>query len=445
MAVTSLWHIKGNLKDLIDYVENPNKTVPKGTEDFFNVFSYIKRPEATDHGAYVTAINCLKEIALQQMILTKKQYGKGDQYIAWHGYQSFKVGEVEPKIAHQIGLELAREMWGDRFQIIVTTHLDKAHIHNHFCFNSVSFRDGMKYNYSKSEMQKLRDCSDRLCREHQLSVIQQPRKAPARPVWLDEKAGKPTRYNIYRSDIQEALYCSNDTEHFERYLRQKGYEVDLTGQHWKLKLPRYQGFTRMDTLNSEWTPQKLTLEMIRTFHTLGNYSASVNLTPKAMPYSLWTAYQPHKHSSGIYRLYLYYCYQIGALPPKTTYRPTSPYLKESLRYLDKITAEVNYMASHKIETLEDLLSDRSKLQRELDSLIRIRGNLQNRIRRADPEQKAALREEKQTVTDQITGSRKQLKCNLGIEERSKKMQDNLDLAFDSKEQNRQKEKERGTR
>ena len=127
MATTSLWHIKGRLGDLIDYVENPEKTVPKGTEDFFNVFEYVRRPDKTTD-QYVDAINCRKEIALQQMILTKKQYGKNDKYIAWHGYQSFKVGEISPDVAHEIGMKLANEMWGDRFQVVVTTHLDKDHI-----------------------------------------------------------------------------------------------------------------------------------------------------------------------------------------------------------------------------------------------------------------------------------------------------------------------------
>ena len=131
MATTSLWHIKGRLSDLIAYVENPEKTVPKGTEDFFNVFSYIQNPQKTTDSSYVTAINCLKQTALQQMILTKQRYGKEDNYIAWHGYQSFKPGEVTPERCHEIGVKLAQEMWGDRFQVIVTTHLDKDHLHNH--------------------------------------------------------------------------------------------------------------------------------------------------------------------------------------------------------------------------------------------------------------------------------------------------------------------------
>ena len=115
MATTSLWHIKGRLKDLINYVENPEKTASKTPElqDLYNVFSYVQRPEATQEGEYVTAINCLKETALRQMILTKKRYGKTDGYIAWHGYQSFKPEEVTPQLAHEIGVKLAKEMWGD--------------------------------------------------------------------------------------------------------------------------------------------------------------------------------------------------------------------------------------------------------------------------------------------------------------------------------------------
>ena len=105
------------------------------------------------------------------MILTKKRYGKTDGYIAWHGYQSFKPEEVTPQLAHEIGVKLAKEMWGDRFEIIVTTHLDKEHIHCHFCFNSVSFRDGGKYNYSKTEQLRLREASDRLCRQYRAVIL----------------------------------------------------------------------------------------------------------------------------------------------------------------------------------------------------------------------------------------------------------------------------------
>ena len=439
MAATSLWHIKGNLGDLIAYVENPEKTIPKGTEDFFNVFSYIQNPQKTADGSFVTAINCLKQTALRQMILTKQRYGKEDKYIAWHGYQSFQPGEVTPERCHEIGVKLAQEMWGDKFQVIVTTHLDKGHLHNHFCFNSVSFRDGKTYNYSKSEQQRLRDTSDRLCREYDLSVIEHGRKAPSRPVWLDEQNGKPTRYNIYRADVREAVNGSRTVEMMEKYLRRKGYLTDFTGKHWKIRLPQYQHFTRLDTLDKRWTPENIR-HSLGAQASFGNKRPTVNFAPE-LPEEL-RVYVPFQPTTHIYRLFLYWEYQLGILPKGTTYQPTSPFLKEELRKLDEITAQVDYLAKNRIETLDDLLSARKTIQSELDTLTSQRIKLQNKIRRASPCEKEQLQAEKQAVTAQITVCRKKLKLNMGVEERSVKIQDTMDMVYTNEEQHRRMAQER---
>lgn len=429
MATTSLWHIEGRLKDLIDYVENPDKTVARtqDLQDFYNVFSYVQRPEATEQGEYVSAINCLKEIALQQMILTKKQYGKDDGYIAWHGYQGFKPGEVTPEQAHQIGLQVAKEMWGERFQIIVTTHLDKEHLHNHFCFNSVSFIDGGKYNYSKAELKRLRDVSDRICAERGLSVIKNPHKAPSRPVWLDEKSGKPTRYNVYREDVKEAINFSRRPYYMEDYLRRKGYITDFTGKHWKIRLPQYEHFTRLDTLDERWTPENIQRTM-GAYARYGNRRAEITYPPQ-MPNNLREWYKPFHKTSHIYRLYLHYCYLLGYLPKNTDYKPTSPYLKEDLRKLDELSEQVRYMGKYHIETIEDLYADRKNIEGSMERLIVTRTKLQNKIRRASPAEKETLREEKSKVTEQITTLRKQLKLNKGIEERLVKIQEKTDMLF----------------
>lgn len=429
MATTSLWHIKGRLKDLIDYVENPDKTnSPKDMKDFFQVFSYVRRSEATANGAYISAINCLKETALQQMVLTKKQYGKENQYIAWHGYQSFRPEEVTPEECHEIGLQLAHEMWGEKYQIIVTTHLDKGHLHNHFCFNSVSFLDGKKYNYSKSEQRRLRDVSDRLCRDYGLSVIDRPKKAPARPLYFDEKSGKPTRYNVYRKDIGDAIRCSNNVRTFEKYLLRKGYAVDLSGAHWKLKLPQYKHFTRMDTLDERFTPKGIQLEISGSYNRYGSTLATISY-PKEMPQEYRDWFQPFHRTTRIYRLYLYYCYMLGVLPKKTTYTPTSPHLKEDLRNLNEISAQVRYMSKNHIETLDDLYADRDENQSQMDKFIDYRKKLQNKIRRASPAEKERLRVEKAGVTAQITELRKRLKLNDGVEKRSVKIQDTMDRIY----------------
>ena len=429
MATTSLWHIEGRLKDLIDYVENPEKTRTDNPnlQPLWDVFSYVSRPEATEQGEYVSAINCLKEIALQQMILTKKQYGKDDGYIAWHGYQSFKPDEVTPEQAHEIGLQLAKEMWSDRFQIIVTTHLDKDHIHNHFCFNSVSFIDGGKYNYSKSELRKLREVSDRICAEHGLSVIENPHKAPSRQVWLDEKSGKPTRYNVYREDVREAINFSRRPFYMEEYLRRKGYITDFTGTHWKIRLPQYEHFTRLDTLDKRWTPENIQRTM-GAYASFGNRRATINY-PTQMPQDLRDWFKPFQKTNHIYKLYLHYCYLLGILPKNTDYKPTSPYLKEDLKKLDEFSEQVRYMGEYGIETFDDLYADREKLQSEMDKLIAYRTKLQNKIRRASPAEKETLRQEKSDVTGRITELRKQLKLNKGIEERSVKIQEKTDMLY----------------
>lgn len=439
MATTSLWHIKGRLKDLIDYVENPAKTVPKGTEDFFNVFSYIQNPQKTADGSFVTAINCLKQTALRQMILVKQRYGKEDKYIAWHGYQSFQPGEITPEVCHEIGVKLANEMWGDRFQIIVTTHLDKGHLHNHFCFNSVSFRDGKKYNYSKVEQHRLREVSDRLCREYGLSVIKNARKAPSRPVWQDEQSGKPTRYNIYREDVRDAINGSRTVDLMEKYLQRKGYLTDFTGKHWKMRLPQYQHFTRLDTLDERWTPENIrhNLGVLTTF---GNKRPVVNFAPE-LPEEL-RVYVPFQRTSHIYRLFLYWEYQLGILPKGTTYRPTSPFMKEELRKLDEISNQTVYMAKEKIETLDDLLLDREFLQDKMEEFTVQRRQLQNKIRRASPAERGKLREEKRLVTERITICRKRLKLNYGIEERSIKIQETMDLIYANEERNKQVKRDR---
>lgn len=142
MAVTSLWRVKGYIGKVLLYAENPNKTttpetIPVATElnkdTLEDVISYAAREEATNLRQLVSGIHCDVETARQDMMKTKLRFDKEGGTIAYHGYQSFKEGEVTPDVAHKIGVKLAQELWGDRFEVLVATHLDKAsHIHNHF-------------------------------------------------------------------------------------------------------------------------------------------------------------------------------------------------------------------------------------------------------------------------------------------------------------------------
>lgn len=131
-----------------------------------------------------------------------------------------------------------------------------------------------------------------------------------------------------------------------------------------------------------------------------------------------------------------YCYQLGILPKDTTYHPASPQLRADLRHLDDIDRQTRYLASHKIETVEELLADRSEKEAQLESLVDQRTKLQNKIRRASPEQKILLRKEKAEVTAQITALRKDIRDSKEIEQRSLEIQDTLDRAFEAEHTDR---------
>ena len=149
-----------------------------------------------------------------------------------------------------------------------------------------------------------------------------------------------------------------------------------------------------------------------------------------IPDWLRDVYQPKKRTTKIYRLYLYYCYQLGILPKGTSYRPASPQLRADLRRLDDIDRQTRFLAEHKIETLEELLENRSDKEQKLEVLLEQRTKLQNKIRRAVPEEKLNLRKEKAEVTAQITSLRKKIRDSKEIEQRSVEIQDTLDRAFE---------------
>ena len=133
MATTSLWKVEKRLDKVIRYTTNAEKTENKEWyKDLHNTIEYTKADFKTEKQLYVTGVNCEIDSALEDMIFTKKRFGKTKGILAYHGFQSFAEGEVTPEKAHEIGVKLAEELWGDKYEVIVSTHLNTNHIHNHF-------------------------------------------------------------------------------------------------------------------------------------------------------------------------------------------------------------------------------------------------------------------------------------------------------------------------
>lgn len=143
-------------------------------------------------------------------------------------------------------------------------------------------------------------------------MVEHPHKAPSRQVWLDEQVGKPTRYNIYRADVQKAIDCNATGKQVVQHLRKMGYIVDTRGANLKIRLPQYPHFTRLDTLNPRWTNKGL--EYLIYDRDISEFASPERPQVLEIPGWLKAAYQPRKRTTKIYRLYLYYCYQLGFCP-----------------------------------------------------------------------------------------------------------------------------------
>lgn len=221
MATTGFWPVKGRLKDVINYAENPDKTIERKylDDDLAAALNYVENSDKTDQTMYVSGINCPKKRAYEQMITTKRRFGKLGGNVAYHGYQSFQSGEVTPEEAHRIGIKTARRMWGNDYEIVVTTHLNTANLHNHIVVNSVSFRTGRKFENHISDHYKLREISDEICREYGKSVLENaPFYGGDKAYWV-RKSGRIPHKDMLQHDVDEALACTIKPFDFELYLR----------------------------------------------------------------------------------------------------------------------------------------------------------------------------------------------------------------------------------
>ena len=147
MAVTGFWPVYGNLKATLDYADNPDKTTPKECldKDLYSALRYAENDNKTDRQVFVGGINCSAQNAYTETIAVQRRFGMKGKVVAYHGIQSFKSDEVTPEEAFEIGKETARRMWGDRYQVLVTVHLNTDNLHCHFVVNPCSFKDGSKF------------------------------------------------------------------------------------------------------------------------------------------------------------------------------------------------------------------------------------------------------------------------------------------------------------
>lgn len=345
MATTSIWSIKNNLKQSINYIINPEKTINKdyGTSSY----SYLEI-ENTENNyknekvCYVSSMNCSERNPYEDMLFTKEEYGKANGILAFHGYQSFKEGEVTSDIAHEIGVKFAEEMFKD-FEVVVATHQNTNHIHNHFIVNSVSFKNGKKYNNNRTNLAKLRHISDSLCAEYGLSTLDEDicyKNTYKNKVLSDDY------YRILKEDLDNVISYSVTFKQIVQRMRELGYKI----------------YSKNDTI----TIYKDNEDKVRIEKAFGKeYSKdsiskrlylSRQIVFKPIPQkSIFEEYlKTNKSHKGIYGLYLYYCYLLGVFPKRhpKQYLPYS--IRKEITKLDEYSNQIVFMKKNNIETEEEL-------------------------------------------------------------------------------------------
>lgn len=316
MATTKIWDIKGRLDCLINYAANPEKTDENQynkaeMQVLHNVMAYAADEYKTEKRLYVSGVNVTPDTYKMQQ--TKLRYGKTDGIIAFHAIQSFKPGEVTPELAHKIGVEFAKEMWGDRFEVLIATHLNRQHLHNHFVINSVSFADGKKYYDNTENYNLMKKISDRLCEENNLSVIRNPKsKGRHYAEVMAEKNGYPTIRGQIKDELDEIIKCSYTYEQFWKILKQRGYEVKRDVRYIALKPAYSQRYIRLKSLGKNYSEEAIRQRIISARN-------GIRILDKpATDYNAWLKkYEPIK-LHGFKALYYHYLYLFGKIRKKET-------------------------------------------------------------------------------------------------------------------------------
>lgn len=433
MAVTKIWPVRGRLDHPIDYAMNPEKADAKlghkELDSLEEVMNYAVNEEKTEKKFYVSGINCNPAIARQQFQIVKSQFGKEGGIIAYHGYQSFAEGEVTPQQAHEIGMELAKAVWGEGYQVIVATHLNTKCLHNHFVVNSVSFLDGKRCRQKQwTDISKI---NDEICRKYQLDVVEGHGRRIPYQLAKAEREGAPTRLNIAREVVDDALSFSCNLRELKYNLSAMGYicQFDENRKYWTIRQEDWKRPIRLIRMGGEYSNEQIRQR-------LRNNSPEVR---KGIVYSGIRKCHRHSHTmkkgktrkiGGLRGLYYHYCYLLGYMPKRylKSYR-ISPALRDDLIKLNEISKEVRLLQEQRIDDLQQLFDYRKNCnERVFEIRVQIK-NAQSK-KGTDKTEIVLLKNELKTLRFQI------ILCDR-ITRRSQQMNEKLKQVRE--EQNRKRE------
>ena len=428
MAVTGFWPIYKNLKATLDYADNPDKTTAREylDDDLYAALSYAENDNKTDRKMYVGGINCSKQNAYAEMIAVQLRFGLRGKVVGYHGIQSFREGEVTPEQAFEIGMETARRMWCDKYQVLVTVHLNTDNVHCHFVVNAVSFKDGTKFQNKIGDHKELREVSDAICREHGLSVLENSSfyGGHKKDYWR-HKSGKKTHRDYLREDVEYCLSFATTPREFENQLYALGYTLDpvrfsVKAKHWErsVRLANI-GFTKeivqaqLDR-NAESRYRLFTLEY-RPPYKPKKFPLEDEL--RKLEFSI-----DHSHDAAtvlvdtIFYLVITVIQIVAELADVIL---LSPDLRAAEKDLKNLVADYHFLKENDIHTVAELQANIDESKAQLSNLEHERKDVSNRIRRPKlPEDENQNKERRKEISKQMKPVRERLRRAEKILEKS---------------------------
>lgn len=437
MAYDKIITLHGRMDHCIDYVLNVEKT------SLSNVLSYVENPEKTQR--LVTGINCDPETALSEMRATKLRWDKGGGVIGYHIIHSYAPGEVTPEEAHDAGVEFAQRLLGEKYEVVVATHVDRDHLHCHIVFNSVSFVDGKKYRSDfQSYFGDLRGTSNEVSRERGLSVIEPVGRGKHYTEWTAEKQGRKTILGFVRQDIDIAIGESFTFETFLAALRRQGYTVKYGPKvkHTAIQPPGDSPVFRLDSMGEGYTEADIRARLSaarkgETYEMPPPLPLAFPLCPLPKRKKRYTIrqnispYWPRRKLRGFRALYIRYLYILNGY--RRPHCPTPPFaVRKEVTKLQRYQRQFLFLMQYRIETDRQLSMMGDALQGQIDLLVDYRRELYGERREGRD-----VDAEMETVNQKLRSTRRELKICQQITEDIPKIRNQEQL---TREQERKHEK-----
>ena len=363
MAITKIIAIRDRLDKRINYAVNGEKTTPDAG------ITYATNLEKTEQHFFTSVLNCEScETAYAEMQATKQRFSKLGGVVGYHFIQSFAPGEVTPKQAHTIGVAFAQRLFDDRYEVVIGTHLDKAHLHNHVVVNSVSFVDGKKYHSSPSSYYfSVRGISDALCRENDLSTIAPQDRGKHYAEWKAEQNGSPTIRSTIRADIDHIIGEAYTYETFLMLLRREGYVVQNNPNRKYVTVlpPGGKRAIRLDSLGDGYTEQDIRRRLVGQRE--GGAQTVPAMTHKGKRYRVKGKRPagPKKKITGFQALYLRYLYLLRGTHRKKHFRRVPFSVRQEVVRLERYDRQFRYLWANGMTTAEALEQRIAALEREI--------------------------------------------------------------------------------